>query len=117
MRVPGLIGDDQVTGVHTGYQPGAEPGREDGGPLHPGPLQRPSDGPFGRARAHAGAQQGVPAGPCTAGSAAGAAQRGLFDAQGAGDQQRGGGRLGGAHHASPAGEACARSGAKGSPYR
>ncbi|CAM5262701.1 hypothetical protein SALBM311S_10837 [Streptomyces alboniger] len=42
-RIPGLLGDDQVTGVHTGGQPGAEARGQDGGPVERGVGQESGD--------------------------------------------------------------------------
>ena len=50
VRVPGLVGDDQVPRVHAGGEPGAEAGGEDGRPAQRrvarGPGRRPARRPW-----------------------------------------------------------------------
>lgn len=89
-RIPGLLGDDQVAGVHAGGQPRAEARGQYGGLTERRVGQHPGDGALGRGRAHSRAQdRDRPVGA----AAVAAAQREVLDAERAGDEQRGRGGL------------------------
>ncbi len=99
-RVPGLLGDDQVAGVHPGGEPGAEAGGQHGRVGRRRAGEVPGDGAFRRLGAHPRTDDGVrPAGtppdrraPAPRPPVAGA-QGEVLDAERAGDQQRGRGGL------------------------
>ncbi len=57
-RVPGLLGDDQVAGVHAGGEARAEAGGQHGGAVERRVGQDPGDRALGRLRAHARTQDG-----------------------------------------------------------
>lgn len=90
VRIPGLLGDDQIAGVHPGGEPGTEAGGQHGCITQGRVGQQPGDGPLGRLGPHAGAQNG----DRTAGAPSVARAQGeVLDAERAGDQQRGRGGL------------------------
>ncbi len=85
-RVPGLLGDDEVAGVHAGGESRAEARGQHGGAVERRVGQDPGDRALGRPGSHAGTQDGDR--PAGAGAVAGA-QGEVLDAERAGDQQRG----------------------------